>query len=78
MFTDSEIRLLQASNEGFPLVQAAQAAYNSCGKCGHRPVNVHSLLRIAINKYKSDKQFITHLSTLMQLPVSIAGVFIGK
>ena len=78
MFSDSEIRLLQADNSGFPLVQAAQGALERCGKCGHKAVNVHAMLRVAVNKYKNDKGFLLHLSTLMKLPCSIAGVFVEK
>lgn len=78
MFTDAEIRLLNANNGEFPLLVAAKAAMDRCNTCGHKNVNVHSMLRVALNKYKSDKRFIHHLSTFMHLPCSIAGVYIDR
>lgn len=76
MFTNNETKLLNAPAPAFPLLVVAQRAArtNSCGSCGHRQVNVHTLLRVAVNKYKSDKNFIEHCQRLFALPTSIAGV----
>ena len=76
MFTEVETKLLNADNAEFPLIAAAKSALDGCRTCGHANVNVHSMLRVAVNKYKRDKRFRDHCARLFRLPVSIAGIFV--
>ena len=78
MYTEFELKLLADPPAEFPFLQAVAARAKECSTCGHGNVNIHSLLRIAINKYKSDKRFIEHCSTLFPLPCAVAGVLIPK
>lgn len=76
MFSDNEIKLMNAPTHEFPLITVAQRAAFApkCGSCRGNSVNAHSMLRLAVNKYKSDKNFIEHCKKLFPLPTSIAGV----
>lgn len=74
--TDAETIVLSSDARGFPLLIAAQQAGAGCGKCGHANVNVHAMLRVALTRYKNDKQFRVWLGNKMKLPVTIAGVVI--
>ena len=74
MFTDAEISVLSADAREFPLLAAAQAARNGCGRCGHASVNIHALLRTALTRYRSDKRFRAWMGARMKLPVTIAGI----
>ena len=79
MFTDTEKALLD--NPGpFPLLRAASAAAGrkGCPTCRHAAVNVHGMIRAAINKYKTDKRFLDHCASLFRLPARAAGVTIGQ
>lgn len=76
MFSDNEIKLLSSQASDFPLLRLAQRAAKDehCGKCRGGKVNVHAMLRLAVNKYKSDKKFIEHCKGLFPLPTSISGI----
>lgn len=78
MFTDNENKLLHAPADAFPLLKAVQKSIlqQSCGSCRHANVNVHTMLRVAVNKYKSDKNFIRLCQGLFPLPCRIAGVMV--
>lgn len=78
MFTDAELKLLNADNTRYPLIAAAKAEMNACKSCGHGNVNIHTMLRVAVNKYKNDKQFKEHCASLFRLPCSVSGVLIEK
>lgn len=76
MYSDAEIKLLESGSGGFPLLAAAQAAYKQCHSCSHANVNVHAMLRTALYRYRSDKQFLEHCKKLFRLPCGVAGVFL--
>ena len=79
MFNDNELKLLHAPAARFPLLAAVQRSYDpdGCPVCGHPRVNVHAMLRVAVNKYKSDKDFIAMCRGLFPLPAIVAGVRIS-
>lgn len=80
MFTDNDKLILSTPVTGFPLLTAAQAAFQqkACGSCGHKTVNVHSMLNLAAIKYRNDKRFLLHCKSLLGLPCVIAGVLIKE
>jgi len=78
MYTDLELKLLGADTTRFPMLTAIKQRAKQCTSCGHGPVNIHSMLRAALNRYKSDKQFLEWCSTLFKLPCNIAGVTLEK
>jgi len=78
MISDFELKLLSADMREFPLMAAAQAAVRRCPVCKHGQLNVHSVLRTAITKYKNDKRFKKACSRLFSLPCTVAGVLIDK
>ena len=76
MFSDNETKLLHAPADAFPLLKAVQrtVALYGCPVCGQSRVNPHAMLRLAVNKYKSDKNFIDLCRSLFALPCTVAGV----
>lgn len=80
MFTDNDRIMLSNPASGFPLLNAAIAAYQrkACGSCGHKNVNVHSMLNLAAIKYRNDKRFILHCKELLGLPCVVGGVMITE
>lgn len=79
MFSEPESKLLSGPDSGFPLLEAVKARGRACRKCGHADVNLHSMLRTVVNRYKNDAGFKAYCSRLFRLPCSVAGVLIeGK
>ena len=78
MFSELEKKLLDNPSTQFPLLAAVSAASKRCPTCGHPKADVHIMLRAAIIKYRNDKDFIRHCSSLFPLPASIAGIMISK
>ncbi len=78
MFSDAEMKLLTSPHGGFPLLAAVQSTWRSCRTCGHANVNIHSMLRVALTRYRSDKKFIAHCKSLFPLPCSVAGVLLEE
>lgn len=78
MYSITELKLLSSPPPGYPLLNAAARQKAACESCSHKNVNVHSMLKVALNKYKSDKQFIDYVDKLIGLPCSIAGVYLTK
>lgn len=77
MLSDAESRLLSAPSKDFPLIAAVAASMSRCRTCsGQGSLQVHVMLRTAINKYKSDKHFIEHCRGLFKLPCVVSGVLI--
>lgn len=76
MYSIYEKALLDTPASQFPLLAAAQSLYKNCNKCGHKNVNVHAALKLAVHKYKNDKQFKDHCASLFRLPCAIAGVLV--
>ena len=77
MLSDAEVKLLESDCSKWPLLRAAQENLRRCSSCGHSRVNIHTMLRLALNKYKSDKEFIAHCRKLFALPCAIAGVLLN-
>jgi hypothetical protein len=76
MLTKDEEKLLSNPADGFPMLQAASAAWKRCGTCGAKTLKVNALLRVAVLRYRLRPEFIKLCASLFKLPVTIAGVVI--
>jgi hypothetical protein len=76
MLTKEEIKLLSTPADGFPMLQAASAAWKRCGTCGQHTLKVNGILRAAVLRYRTDPKFKAHCASLFKLPVSITGIVI--
>jgi hypothetical protein len=77
MLTKEEIKLLSTPADGFPMLQAASAAWKRCGTCGQRTLKVNGILRAAVLRYRTDPKFKAHCASLFKLPISITGIVIN-
>ena len=77
MLTKEETKLLSTPADGFPMLQAASAAWKRCGTCGQRTLKVNGILRAAVLRYRTDPKFKAHCASLFKLPVSITGIVIN-
>lgn len=76
MLNAAEIKLLNSDNTKFPMIKAASAALKKCGTCGHKNVNIHTMLRVAVTKYAKDPAFVEHCRNIAVLPCMIGGILI--
>lgn len=76
MLTKEEIKLLSNPADGFPMLQAASAAWKRCGTCGQRTLKINGILRTAVLRYRLNPKFIEHCGKLFKLPVTITGIVI--
>lgn len=76
MLTKEEEKLLSNPADGFPMLQAASAAWKRCGTCGQRTLKINGVLRTAVLRYRLNPKFIEHCRKLFKLPVTITGIVI--
>ena len=76
MLTKEDEKLLSNPADGFPMLQAASAAWKRCGTCGQRTLKINGLLRTAVLRYRTKPEFVAHCSKLFKLPVTITGIVI--
>ena len=76
MLTKEETKLLSTPADGFPMLQAASAAWKHCGTCGQRTLKINGILRAAVLRYRTNPKFIEHCASLFKLPVTITGIVI--
>ena len=76
MLTKEEIKLLSNPADGFPMLQAASAAWKRCGTCGQRTLKINGILRTAVLRYRLNPKFIENCGKLFKLPVTITGIVI--
>lgn len=76
MLTKEEIKLLSTPADGFPMLQAASAAWKRCGTCGQRTLKINGILRAAVLRYRTSPKFVEHCASLFKLPVVITGIVI--
>lgn len=78
MFNQDEIKLMHSPGmERFPLVKAAASMYHECQACRAHRGNPKSALVMAINRYRSDKAFISKVLDIFGHPVYLGGSIIG-
>jgi len=72
----AEKALLDAAPRQFPMIAAASAALKRCGTCGHKSVNIRSILVTIATRYCHNDDFKAFLRTITKLPVVIGGILI--
>lgn len=78
MLSLDELKLLNHGDlSKFPMINAVKSMHNGCTSCRSRRVNIKSALKLAVQRYAHNKDFIDMCRRLYNLPVILGGQLIG-